>query len=161
MGDIQVEIIEAVVIGFRQAIVKEKQDLPDQVASSEMQVYEALRRRGVALEFANLLTWQEHERYVPTLFSRHRKDPLDGYAKVSLQQVLRADRAARTRLIEANTPIRRDAAGHLPLDTELIRALEVYDVALNLVPLPKAAVPTLVKSDLKEHKQTYHSDKNQ
>ena len=85
----------------------------------------------------------------------------NGCAKVSLQQVLRADRAAWTRLIEVNTPIRRDAAGHLPLDTELIRALEAYDVAFNLVPLPKAAVPTLVKSDLKEHKQTYHSDQNQ
>ena len=135
--------------------IKEKQDLPDQVASSEMQVFEALRRRGVALEFANILTWQVHERYISSLFSHLRKDPVEGYTKVSLQQVLRADRATWTRLIEANTQIRRDAVGHLPLDTELIRSLEAYDVAFNLVPLPKASTPTIVKADPKNDKSQF------
>ena len=131
--------------------IKDKQDLPDQVASHEMQVYEALRRRGVALDFANLLTWQVHERYVSLLFSHLRKDQLEGYAKVSWQQVLRADRAAWTRLIEAGAPIRRDAAGHLLLDTELSRSLEAYGVAFNLVPPPKAAASMLVRGDVQEH----------
>ena len=77
--------------------IREKQDLPDQIASSEMQIYEALRRRGIALDFANLLTWQVHERYLAMLFGHLRKEPVDGYTKVSLQQLLRADRDAWTR----------------------------------------------------------------
>lgn len=44
----------------------------------------------MALAFADLLSWQVHERDVPT-----------GFSKVTLQQVLRADRAAWTRLIES------------------------------------------------------------
>lgn len=40
--------------------IKEDQQTPDQAASTEMQVFEALRRRGVALAFADLLSWQVH-----------------------------------------------------------------------------------------------------
>ena len=64
--------------------IRAKNDLPDQVASSEMQVYEALRRRSVALDFANLLTWQIHERYVSILFSHLKKKPVERYAKIDL-----------------------------------------------------------------------------
>ena len=108
--------------------IKEDQHLPDQTASTEMQVFEALRRRGVAPAFADLLWWQVHEMYLSMLFSHLRKDAPVGFNKVTLQQVLRADRAAWTKLIEISHPIRRTATGELPLDTALIRALESYDV---------------------------------
>ena len=84
-------------------------ELPDQTASSEMQVFEALRRQGVALAFAELLSWQVHERYLSMLFNHLRKEAPVGFRRVTLQQVLRADRAACTRLIERNQPIRRYA----------------------------------------------------
>ena len=132
--------------------IKEKQDLPDQTATGEMQVFEALRRRGIALDFANLLTWQVHERYLARLFGHLRKDPVEGYCKVSLQQMLRADRDAWTRIIEAGCAIRRDAAGALPLDTELIRSLESYEVAFNLVPLPKPSSANPSKNEWRENK---------
>jgi len=135
--------------------IKEKSDVPEQTASTEMQVFEALRRRGIALDFADLLTWQTHERYLSMLFSHLRKDPVEGYSRVSLQQILRADRAAWTRLIETGVPVRRNHAGQLPLDTELIAALESYDVAFNLVPLPKAPP----KPDWREHKSSYNADR--
>ena len=44
--------------------IKEDQQLPDQTASTEMQVFEAVHRRGVAPAFADLLSWQVHERYL-------------------------------------------------------------------------------------------------
>ena len=56
-------------------VVKEKSDTPDQVAATEMQIYEALRRRGVAYAFADLLEWTVHERYITQLFGHLRKDP--------------------------------------------------------------------------------------
>ena len=37
-------------------IVREKSDVPDQYRSSELQAFEALRRRGVALDFADILS---------------------------------------------------------------------------------------------------------
>ena len=40
-------------------VVKEKSDTPDQVAATEMQIYEALRDA-----FADLLDWTVHERYI-------------------------------------------------------------------------------------------------
>lgn len=135
--------------------IKEKSEVPEQTASSEMQVFEALRRRGIAFDFSDIVTWQTHERYLSMLFSHLRRDPVEGYARVTLQQVLRADRCAWTKLIEAGTPIRRNNLGVLPLDTQLIAALEAYDVAFNLVPLPKAPA----KPDWKEHKQHYHADR--
>ena len=62
-------------------VVKEKSDTPDQVAATEMQIYEALRRRGVAYAFADLLEWTVHERYITQLFGHLRKDPPQGYVK--------------------------------------------------------------------------------
>ena len=118
-----------------------------------MQVFEASRRRGVALAFADLLSWQVHERYLSRLFNHLRKDVPVGFSKVSLQQVLRADRAAWTKLIEINSPIRRTGAGILPLDTALIQALESYEVGFNVVPLPKASSQP-VKTD---HSDTWKS----
>ena len=72
-------------------VVKEKSDTPDQAAATEMQIYEALRRRGIAYAFADLLEWTVHERYISQLFGHLRKDPPQGYMKTSIQQLLRAD----------------------------------------------------------------------
>ena len=102
--------------------VKEKSDTPDQVAATEMQIYEALRRRGVAYAFADLLEWTVHERYISQLFGHLRKDPPQGYVKTSIQQLLRADRAVWAKIIEDNVPVRRDATP---------------EIAFHLVPLPK------------------------
>lgn len=107
--------------------IKEDQQTPDQTASSEMQVFEALRRRGVALAFADILSWQVHERFLSVLFNHLRKDAPTGFNRVTLQQILRADRAAWTKLMESCHPIRRDAMGELPLDTALMQSLESYD----------------------------------
>ena len=126
--------------------IKEDPRMPDQTASSEMQVFEALRRRGMALAFADVLSWEVHERYLSMLFNHLRKVAPVGFGKVTLQQVLRADRAAWTKLIERSQPTRRIALGFLRLDDPLIQSLESYKVGFNLVPLPKALTPT-VKSD--------------
>ena len=38
-------------------IIKEKSDVPDQYHSSELQAFEALRRRGIAMCFADMISW--------------------------------------------------------------------------------------------------------
>ena len=66
-------------------IVKERSEVPDQFHSSELpdqfhsskpQAFEILRRRGVALAFADILSWECHERYLQQLTSHLRQDSL-------------------------------------------------------------------------------------
>ena len=118
-------------------VVKEKSDTPDQVAATEMQIYEALRRRGVAYAFADLLEWTVHERYITQLFGHLRKDPPQGYVKTSIQQLLRADRAVWAKIIEDNVPVRRDATGLRPLDAAVPAALHSPEIAFHLVQSPR------------------------
>ena len=112
-------------------VVKEKSDTPDQVAATEMQIYEALRRRGVAYAFADLLEWTVHERYITQLFGHLRKDPPQGYVKTSIQQLLRADRAVWAKIIEDNVSV------DVPLDAAVPAAPHSSEIAFHLVPLPK------------------------
>ena len=49
-------------------LVKSEQSVPDQQVSTEMQVYEALRRRGITLAFTDSLSWEVHERYLQRVF---------------------------------------------------------------------------------------------
>ena len=71
-------------------VLKEKSDTPDQVA----------RRRGVAYAFADMMELAVHERYIPQLFQHLCKDPPQGYRNTSIQQLLRADRAVWTKIVE-------------------------------------------------------------
>ena len=73
-------------------VIKEKADTPDQFYSSELQAFEALRRRGVALAFADMMSWEAHERYLQQLTSHLRTEPPPNFMRPSLPQVLKADR---------------------------------------------------------------------
>ena len=124
-------------------VVKEKAETPDCTTTGEMETFEALRRRGVAYAFVDILSWEVHERYLMMLFGHSRRPPPQGYQETTLQQVLRADRAVFTKLIQDNIGLRRDATtGDLPMDQAIINALSSYDVGFHLMPLPKPSHPT-------------------
>lgn len=118
--------------------IKESKTIPDQFAGTEMLVHEALRRRGIAYAFADVISWQVHERYLQALFSHLRNEPPAGYAKPTLQQILKADRQTFMKLIQNDVPIRRDPSNNLALDTELMNMFASYEVGFHLLPLPKA-----------------------
>ena len=147
MGSIYVYVEECKVkqieIDADKLVVKEKSDTPDCTTTGEMETFEALRRRGVAYAFVDILSWEVHERYLMMLFGHSRRPPPQGYQKTTLQQVFRADRAVFTKLIQDNVGLRRDATtGDLPRDEAIISALSSYDVGFHLMPLPKPANPT-------------------
>ena len=73
-------------------IIKEKSDIPDQFHSSELQAFEALRRRGVAMTFADMISWEAHERYLQQLTSHLRNEPPPNFMRPTLPQILKADR---------------------------------------------------------------------
>lgn len=129
--------------------VKEQQAVPSQQGMSELQTLDALKRRGLAYAFADVISWSCHERYLSKLYSHLHRDPPATFAKPTLQQILKADRAVFTKLIQAGVSVRRDPVTNvLPLDAALEATLSDYDVAFNLMPLPKvSAPPSVPKSD--------------
>ena len=120
-------------------IVKERSDIPDQYHSSELQAFEALRRRGVAMSFADMISWESHERYLQQLTSHLRLDPPQNYSRPTLQQVLKADRQVFMYLIRVGAQLKRLPDNTLDLDVKLLEALQSYEVGFHLLPLPKPA----------------------
>ena len=111
--------------------------LQDLEIEGSLQVLQALRRRGVAYHFAQLISWDVHERYIDTLFKYVTRPAQPGYRKVSLRQVLRADKLAFAKLAEQGEDIRADATGELPLDIAMQSVLQEYELLVALLPLPE------------------------
>ena len=111
--------------------------LQDLEIEGSLQVLQALRRRGVAYHFAQLISWDVHERYIDTLFKYVTRPAQPGYRKVSLRQVLRADKLAFAKPAEQGEDVRADANGKLPLDTAMQSVLQEYELLVALLPLPE------------------------
>ena len=118
-------------------LVKSEQSVPDQQVATEMQVFEALRRRGIALAFTDSMSWEVHERYLQRIFQHLRNEAPEGYSKTSLQQVLRADREVFLHMVQRDVSVRRAADNTLPMDTAIMTAVSSYEVGFHLMPLPK------------------------
>ena len=123
-------------------VVKERSDIPDQFYSSELQAFEALRRRGVAMAFADILSWEVHEKYLQQLTSHLRVDAPTGYLRPSLPQLLKADRQVFLYLIRVGVELKRLPNNLLDMDQKIMDALHSYEVGFHLLPLPKAAPKT-------------------
>lgn len=119
-------------------IVKERADIPDQFHSSELQAFEALRRRGLSMAFADMVSWETHEKYLQQLTSHLRNDPPPGYVRPSLPQLLKVDRQVFLYLIQVGVELKRLPNNMLDMDTKLLEALHSYEVGFHLLPLPKA-----------------------
>jgi hypothetical protein len=120
-------------------VVKEKSDIPDQYHSSELQAFEALRRRGVAMDFADILSWESHERYLQQLTSHLCMDPPQNYSRPTLQKIFKADRQVFMYLIRVGVQLKRLPNNTLDMDTKLFEALHSYEVGFHLLPLPKSS----------------------
>ena len=100
----------------------------------------ALQRRGLAFEIADLMDYDTHQNIVDLLLREYMRAPPHGYAKVSLEQICRADREIFKGLQDAcRSGIRRDVAGARPLDSAVPRVLDSERVRLLLVPMHGAA----------------------
>ena len=100
----------------------------------------ALQRRGVALHVAELLTFKVHEALIGMYFEEMAREPLHGYAKVSVDQVRRTDQAIFKRLGEKTTAGFRHLKNGdtLCLDGLLAKVLEEPRVLTLIVPLQNA-----------------------
>ena len=103
--------------------------------TSALQVQEAFQRRGIALVFADLVTHESYTRYLTTLFGHLHRDPPTGYARVSVSQLVSADKTVWQMLLEEGVQPKRDESGDLALDVKLMESLQSYRVSFSLLPL--------------------------
>ena len=132
-------------------VVKDKDaDIESNVQSS-YQLLEAMKRRGLALDFAGVMSYTRHDKYVQLLFSHLNKEPPSGYNRCSVSQLISADKAAWTSLIERNVKPRPDHAGALAMDTELEASLKTYEVSFALLPLVSKSQPKAQSASSDSH----------
>ena len=116
--------------------VKETTKIPDADTNSAYALLQCFKRRGLAYEFAQLISYTEHDRYTDSLFRHLSEDPPPGYAPTTMTQLLRADRQVFLYLARTVSDIRPDAAHVKPLHTRIHEALRDYHTSFHLMPLP-------------------------
>ena len=116
-------------------VVRETQDELSMPAASALQVQEALRRRGLAYTFAQAVSWSAYDRYLTRLFGNMHREPPPNHNRISVSQIVEADRLVFVKLIESNIKPKKNEAGEFPLDSALHEALESYEVSFSLMHL--------------------------
>eukprot|EP00435_Cladocopium_sp_Y103_P065000 s975_g26.t1 len=116
--------------------VKEAKTTPDEDVSTAFKLQQCMRRRAVAYEFASLISFSVHEKYIDKLFRRLSADPPPNYQATSLSQILKADREVWVFMSQNVDDIKQQPDGSRPLDKALHDAIADYNVAFHLLPLP-------------------------
>ena len=116
--------------------IKEKPTSVVCALASELDLVMALRRRALAFDLIGIASFNSINKYHQALAQRLQEAPPPGYAKVSMQQLIRADRAVFLRASELTTTLKRGAGGQLPLDNIFSTILLDPSVAYHLLPLP-------------------------
>ena len=100
----------------------------------------ALRRRSIAFEMADFASYESME-LVTDLFLRElMRAPPPGFSKVTLDQLLRADRELFFELgHRCRTGVRRMPDGHRPFDVQVPLILDSPQFRYLLMPLPGAS----------------------
>jgi hypothetical protein len=120
--------------------ISDSEVLPDADTSTELLLKNAMTRRSLAYDQANLITFQAFMVWVEKLFTTRLKPSIPGYSRVSVEQMERADKALFVKLAELTRDgITPDALGAKPLDKALLTAMLDHDVNANLIPLPKSS----------------------
>ena len=94
---------------------------PEAVWATPMKLQMCLKRRGLAMDMCNLITWHEHEKWISTLFEAFNQDSPQGFSPPSLAQLLKADREIFLRMSKDVGSLKLDKDGKKPLDLALAR----------------------------------------
>ena len=106
--------------------------------STDLLLRYTLQRRGLAYDIADLMSYESHQKVVDMLLTEYLRVAPDHYAKVSLEQVSRADREIFRSLQEqCREGIRRTLAGDRPMERHIDKILADPRVRLLLMPLAR------------------------
>ena len=102
--------------------------------SSEIQVRYCLVRRGLALEQANILSFENHDKWVELLMEYRMAEPPPGYQRVSMKQLEQADKKLFTLLAEATRAGIKATSKGRPCDLSFDRCFDATEVRHLLQP---------------------------
>ena len=137
-------------------VVKERASTPEMVAHTALQLQEALKRRGLAYQFANALTFRHYDRYLSQLFAHMHRDPPSGYGRVTTSQLVNADKLVFQKLIETGVQPAMAPDGSFPMDAKLLEVLQSYEVSFTLLPLPSKSEPKAKQEQVIRTSQASH-----
>ena len=104
--------------------------------ATDLKVDLALRRRGLALEMADAMSWECHERLREELMSAlARRQPL-GYNQISVAQIRKADEEAFTIMAKHTCKGIKKVDNKRPMDEAVDAIMAHRDFNLALQPLP-------------------------
>ena len=114
------------------------QRIPDADTSSAIQLLYCLQRRGLALDQCSLVSWTGHEFYVHSLMAYLHAEPAVGTGRVSVAQVIRADREAWTIMSREITGSvsARDGNNQLVMEAALKKLVSDPRVVIHLLAPP-------------------------
>ena len=136
---------------------------PPADTSTDLMLDCTLKRRGLAMDMADLMGWQVHEQLRQDLMSAMMRPPLPGYERVSKTQVRRADEIAFTLLSKmCDGGVKREK-GIRPLDLALPKVLahRDYNTALQNLPASHPASTTGLKRTADRTEWTGESTRSQ
>ena len=128
-----------ITIDQSQLIVKEKPADFTCSTNTELEVANAFRRRALAFDLVGICSYNIMTSYHADLLDHIHTPPPPGYSPISIQQILRTDRATFIFLAERMTSLKRDATNRIPINLALPNVLGQPTVAFHLLPLAGAA----------------------
>eukprot|EP00435_Cladocopium_sp_Y103_P012313 s386_g3.t1 len=106
--------------------------------STELELQWALQRRGIAFDQCGLIEWQVHQRWVQQLLSLLTKAVPEGYSRIKMSQLLKADRELFLVMSEElqQTGDRLSDAPS-PMNTAFPKLVTDPRITMHLLPLPQ------------------------
>ena len=106
---------------------------------SEIKVHYAFVRRGMAMQFAKLMSYNQHTQWETFLFEAMHREPPPGFSRPPLAAILQCDKAAWGRLSATVSSVRQKEDGTYPLGIALLELRSDPAIALYLMPTTKSS----------------------
>jgi hypothetical protein len=104
--------------------------------STDLSLKNALQRRSLAFDNCRLVDFAAFERWTDVLIDAYMCDPPTGFAKVTVEQLHRADmQLFKVMMRETRSGIRWSPGGGYPVEIALIKAMDLPEVRLLLQPM--------------------------
>lgn len=132
-------------------VVRERDNELRTQTQTEMQLFYAFARRGIALQFADIMRYEVHSQWTTFLFESMNREAPPGYGSPGINAVIQCDRAAWVRLAEACPNIKRDALGNHPIEAMLLALRSDPTIVLHLAPLSKGGSGKRAVEDGDDH----------
>ena len=123
-------------------VLKNQDDKLISATDSEIKVHYAMIRRGLAFQFARLMSHEQHCQWETFLFESLHCETPPGYSRPTLAQLIQCDKAAFGGLSSTLQNIRQAADGSYPLGIALLNLRTDPNITLFLAPLAKGPAPT-------------------